>query len=808
MSEFRKTTMSLVTSGGELVVRRATVRQALSEPTEATVEVHSDATDPGFAGAADEEVELRLLRMGVPVRSIKLRLRSVRHIGRHDVRNAFELDLRSSFWFLKLTKNIRKFRDLNSKDIVSKVLAGKVDASFELTRDPWSLPYVVQYRESDFDFVSRLLEFDGIYYEATDDDKLTMHDASSAAPPFGDGSPHALVGAAGALHHGDEAIFALSKATRVGSGRATVNDYHWKTPSLDLLESEKGKRDELLEVYDYPSGYRKPDQGKTLAKLRIEAFEATKRVVRGESSFAMLAPGKSISIAHADGVSFSGDYFITQVTHLYEDVDGEGVSRNRFEAIPLGTPYRPKPITPKPEIGGYDTAMVRGPVGEEIYTDKFGRAKVQFHWDREAEGTDKDSRWIRVLQETSSSMTLARIGWEVAVAYIDSDPDRPVAVARMINGQMVPTYGQPSNQNVLTIRTETYPGKAGFNEIRIDDTAGAQQIYIHAEKDHDIHVKHDKREWVGNNETVTVGSSVSREVHKTQTVDIGHDVVRNVGGDESFKVETDRTEKIGGSETVKVTDTIALAVMSHDVEKVGSLRLTIAGGIQPPKPPDPLGGLAKPDPKALLGQATSDPQAALSNPGGTLATAGASLKASIPTPDSIKSSLTNAMKPPSLESLLQGTISRSVGATFKRMVGGAFIALAGEGITLSTTKLLAEVVGGLRLTIATRETLNTNSTGKFIRLVGGMISRKAGKDITASAKDSVITIGGNATFTAPDKVELRGQEIKITALTKVVLEQAGLSIVMTPAKIVINGDLKLKAKDKIKVEGTPDNVTK
>jgi len=252
-----------------------------------------------------------------------------------------------------------------------------------------------------------------------------------------------------------------------------------------------------------------------------------------------------------------------------------------------------------------------------------------------------------------------------------------------------------------------------------------------------------------------------------------------------------------GSETVKVGDTTSLGSVSNDVEKVGSLRLTIAGGITPPNPLASLKSAlpSKPDPKALA-------QSALT--GGSPA---AALKSAIPSPEAMKSSLQNALKPPSLESLLSGQITRNVGEFYKKKVGGAVIALAGGGISLMATKLLAELVGGARILVASKESINANSSGKFIRLVGGMINRKAGKDITTSAHDSKVTIGGNATFTAKDKVELRGQKIEITAREKVHLEKAGLTIDMTPTKITISGDLKLKSKDKVNVHGTPDNVS-
>jgi type VI secretion system secreted protein VgrG len=202
--------------------------------------------------------------------------------------------------------------------------------------------------------------------------------------------------------------------------------------------------------------------------------------VEGTSTVPWFAPGRQFDFMHSEAIDFSGRYLLVRVRHSFRSANQasstQGSFENRFVAIPGGVPFRPKLVTPNPIVQGNHTAMVRGPSGEEIHTDQYGRAKVEFHWDREAKGTDEDVRWVRYLQETSSSMILARVGWEVVVSYINGDPDRPIATARDMNGQMMPTYSQPNHKNMMTVKTESYPTKKGFNELRMDGTAGAMRM--------------------------------------------------------------------------------------------------------------------------------------------------------------------------------------------------------------------------------------------------------------------------------------------------------------------------------------------
>jgi len=553
------------------------VVEGMSELGGAWVEV-SVGTDLDVEAMLEEEAVLFVTWGGVEVRRFTMHLAQCRFLDERDGHLRYELELRPSFWFARLDKNIRKFRDEPTEPIVTKVLGdSSVRHSWRTTRQAASRPYEVQYRETNLDFVSRLLEFEGFYYTFDPDGTMVIGDASGASPEVEGGAEYFLIEAADALAHGEFGITSFERGAAVAPGKATVSDYNWKTPALSLLASATGAKDTQLEVYDYPVGYRDPAAGEVLAKLRVEALTAQKRFVEGAGTVAAFAPARIFTFSHEEAASFSGRYLLVHVEHTYREEKNVMIYENTWKAIPADVPFRPPLVTPRPTVDGNHTAMVRGPLGEEIHTDQYGRAKVQFHWDREAKSTDEDSRWIRMTQEISTSIALSRVGWEISVAYIDGDPTRPIGLARQINGQMVPMYQQPSFKNRMTIRTETYPGKAGFNELRMEDSSGAMTMDWHAQKDFKNVIRHDRTETIGNNLTVLVQAESSRTVEKNQSISIGADQTRTIGGDVIGKVELDRTHAVGGNEGITVASGADLSVSANDVENVGGSRITRAG---------------------------------------------------------------------------------------------------------------------------------------------------------------------------------------------------------------------------------------
>lgn len=763
-------------------------------------------------------------RDGADERVEPLRLFAVRYLGEDEGLHRYQLDLRASFDFLKLASDVRKFRDMSVDAIVGDVLSKNgIAHRFELAEPLPSRPNTIQYRETSFDFTSRLLEHEGVHY-SIEDDAIVFNDRSSAAPRVAGRDIFDLPEADGALAADDVSLTSFRLGTRIGSGRATVNDYNWKKPATSLLASQAGQRDTQLEVYEYLVGYRESGAGKRIAKLRVEAYESTKRFAQGTGTAVQFRPRRIFSFEHVDGISHAGEYLLVSVSHRFIR-DGAGGARatyfNQFRCIPAEVPFRPPLSAPIPEVSGTHTAMVRGPTGEEIHTDELGRFKAQFHWDREAKGTDEDSRWLRMLQETSSSMGLARVGWEVSVGYIGGDPDRPVGLSRMINGQMVPSYGQPSRQNVMTIRTETYPGKAGFNEIRIDDTVGAQQIYVHAQATTQSSVKNDQREKIGRDEKHNVKKSLAREVSRDQSLTIGEDQTIRVGVDDSLIVDRDRTKVVAGSENVRVKEMLSLQVSGNDREKVGAVRRTLAGGIQKPDLKGILPDLKKlkkdlvPDPKAIVNKAKGalegaisgggSPASALSAIKGALPNPAQTLKSAIPNPKDIASKLKAKLDP---ASLLTGRIERTAKNVFSRVVGGAHVMLAGGNITRRASYLLAETIGFVKLSRAADENVMLSVSGTLLRSVLGSVTRKAGTDVGHSAETTNVSVAGKIAIDTDEDFDIKGETIKLTATESLTLTVGSLTLAMTPATITIHGNLKVDAKASLLVRGGPDDVTK
>lgn len=808
-SEILHLTVRLDTPMGSLEPYHVRVEEGLSELTHATVELSLGIEDDP-TGLLDEDVALTWSRGGIPLRTHSLRVAEARYLGAQHGHARFRLLLRPPLWFLRFTRDVRKFRDRTAQDIVSQILGESgIAHRWEIARILASRPYTVQYRESKLDFVLRLLEFEGLFYIFEDNGTLVLRDRSSAGPPVPGDAWYTLLEGAGALHHGAEGITSFSKGTRVGSGRATVNDHDWKKPATSLLASRSGERDVALEVYEYPAGYREKAEGEVIARLRVEAFEATKVFAVGTGTVLGFGSGRTFTFEHEDGISHSGQYVVRKVEHVYTwrraglDAalaggagDAGAQYENRFEAIPLNVPFRPPLVTPRPKVGGTHTAMVRGPEGEEIHTDSWGRAKVQFHWDREATGTDLDSRWMRVLQETSSSMQVARVGWEVSVGYIAGDPDRPLVLSRNINGQMIPSYTQPKHQNRMTIKTETYPGKVGYNEFRLDDSAASQQIYLQAERNLVSDVKHDQRETIGRHERHDVTAQLQRKVDKDQSLSVGANETVTIATTDRFAIGKDRAVSIGGSDRITIGESSTLQVSGNDRESVGAARLSIVGGISPPKVSDLV---PKPNVKAAA-QATTD---ALARGGGMGAVA-AQARASVPTPRSMASRFSS---PAALLQLLDGNIHRTVRKTFQRKVGGALLVLAGGPVAHRGNKILAELIGGLKVATAAKNSLSQSAKQILMRTVGGMHLVKAGTDVTINAQKSSVAVGGAATFTAVEKIELKGERLLLETREKLTLKSGDLLIELAPSGIKLSGKVGLKAADRIKINGSPDNLT-
>jgi len=438
-----------------------------------------------------------------------------------------------------------------------------------------SREYCVQYRESDLDFISRLMEEEGIYYyfeHAENTHVLVMTDHASVHPPVtGSGVLPYQPRNAGRLTA--EHLFAFHYRERLRPGTATLRDYNFKRPAQDLEGRHQGDSVAGLEVYDYPGSYETAAFGQTLARIRLQELRTPAQTAAGESTCHNLLPGQFFTLAGHLRYTLNQRYLLTEVRTtgaqpqaLEETAAGGGNEfSNTFACIPWRVPYRPPRVTPRPRVQGSQTAIVVGPAGEEIYTDEHGRVKVQFHWDRAGRRDEHSSCWIRVSQAwagpTWGSMVIPRIGQEVIVDFLEGDPDRPIITGRVYHGTNRAPYPLPANKTRSTLKSNSSKGGGGSNELRFEDAKGAEQLYIHAQKNQDNVVEHDETTKVGRNRTETVGHN--------ETIAIGANRAETVGANEVVTVALTRTHAIGINDALNVGAAQEVAVGAMRTVTVG-----------------------------------------------------------------------------------------------------------------------------------------------------------------------------------------------------------------------------------------------
>ncbi|MGH7295684.1 MAG: type VI secretion system Vgr family protein, partial [Polyangiaceae bacterium] len=339
--------------------------------------------------------------------------------------------------------------------------------------------YCVQYQETDLAFVSRLLEENGIYYflEAGDDGTLSLvvcDDSTACAPIAGDST--LKMRGLGTTADDDAILEVRGESRAVVSGKFVLRDYNFKTPQVDMTATAAGSSHTDFEVYDYPGRYLDPGDGNRLAKMRLQAEQAPSHTLALTLNCTRVSVGRKLTVSGS--AASDGDWLVTSVVHEFvAGEEGEGGTRNNrytceAELIPATVPFRPARVTPRQVIEGPQTAAVVCPAGsqpEEIHTEENGQCKVQFHWDLVGKNDDKSTAWMRVAQlQTSGSMMLPRIGWEVVVEFLEGDPDRPIVTGRLYNGAFMPPYALPEGKTRTSIQTASTPGGGGSNEIRFE----------------------------------------------------------------------------------------------------------------------------------------------------------------------------------------------------------------------------------------------------------------------------------------------------------------------------------------------------
>ncbi len=433
-------------------------------------------------------------------------------------------------WFLTRTADCRIFQDQKVPDIIKKIFSDLGFHDFELRLYGNYTPrdYCVQYRETDFNFVSRLMEEEGIcYYFDHQDGKhiLILADDSTAHKPCPNQKTARCAFYGKGATYAEDLVTEWSYNEEFRTGAWAQTDYNFETPSTSLSVAVKGKNP--YEIYEYPGEHLVRSDGDKLSRIRLQEQTAPCIVSQGASMCRHFSSGFQFTLQDHYRADLNQAYLLTAVRHMatmggsYQVGAGGGQGltyRNSFDCIPFSTPFRPARVTPEPFVQGCQTAVVVGPGGEEIYTDKYGRVKVQFHWDREGKKNENSSCWIRVSHPWAGqgwgAISIPRIGQEVIVDFLEGDPDQPIIVGRVYNAEQMPPFPLPGKAVISGVKSNSTKGGGGNNEISLDDTKGNELINIHAqfdqqkkvERDERVQIGRDRTEQVGRDEKITIGS--------------------------------------------------------------------------------------------------------------------------------------------------------------------------------------------------------------------------------------------------------------------------------------------------------------
>jgi type VI secretion system secreted protein VgrG len=499
--------------------------------------------------------------------------------GRH---THYRATLRPWLWLLTRHTDCRIFQNETVPDVILKVFrdAGFSDFDKNLSRSyrPWE--YICQYRESSFNFVSRLMEQEGIYYYFKHEDgKHTLYMTDSYAghqtqegyeevpyfPPY-----------PGEQRERDH-IDGWRVTQEIQAGRFSLNDFDFKKPKSDLqtaLNAPDNKSD--FEIYDYPGEYEKQSDGEAYNRVRMEQATSEYEVAEGQGNARGLVVGALFKLKDLPRDDENQEYLVTQATFSLDTGEFESTHRTgakvtyrvSCQVLKSSTPFRPARETPKPEITGPQTAIVTGGTGDEIYTDQYGRVKVKFPWDRTPEKNEKSSCWVRVSQVWAGAkwgaMHIPRVGQEVVVEFLEGDPDRPLITGRVYNATTMPPYDLPDNKTQSGIKSRSTKGgtSQNFNELRFEDKKSEEQVYFQAEKNLDTLVKND--------ETHTVKANRTKSVSGNENASIGGDRSKTVTGNETNAINQTRTTTVTLADTQNYLATRTTTVTAVDTLTVNT----------------------------------------------------------------------------------------------------------------------------------------------------------------------------------------------------------------------------------------------
>jgi len=533
--------------------------------------------------------------------------------GRSQVFTEYTLEIVPQLWLLTRRTRSRIFQHINVPDILKQLFAD-LNVSYQLQGTYQPRNYCVQYRETDFNFASRLMEEEGIFYffKHTDGDHQMIVGDNPEVHPEVPSKPTAIYEAVTGGARDEDRVHAWTKTQSLRSGKCTLWDHHFQLPHKHL-EASKTILDTVsagtvshkldvannakMELYDYPGAYAQRfdgvdsgggEQPEELQKIFQDNQRTVDILAEREAVQSLRIQGASGCRQFTSGHKFSlqrhfnadGDYVLVSVQHAcqtdnYRSQGKDFSYSNIFTCIPSSLPFRPT-CAEKPRVYGTQTAVVVGPGGEEIYTEQFGRVKIQFHWDQQGVDDSNSSCWARVATfwagKQWGAVHIPRIGQEVVIGFEEGDPDHPIIIGSVYNPDQMPPYDLPANKTQSGIKSRSSPGggAANFNEIRFEDKMGSEMLTIHAEKDEEIIVEHDKTENVGHDETIDIGNDRTEEVGHDQTITVLNDDSLTVAMDQTIMIGVDQNENVGAERTTIVGMADSLTVGAARTTEIGA----------------------------------------------------------------------------------------------------------------------------------------------------------------------------------------------------------------------------------------------
>ncbi|PDV87528.1 type VI secretion system tip protein VgrG [Rhizobium sp. H4] len=501
----------------------------------------------------------------------------------------YEAEVRPWLWLLGNSTDCRIFQNMSVVEIVEKIFSKYKAAKFEkrLQGSYEAREYCVQYDETDLDFVQRLLEHEGIMYffeYAEGEHTLVLADAMNKlkpAPGYGsvkfraEGDP---------VRRDEEYMTDWVSTSSVQPGIFAHTDYDFTKPGADLMAQSAqpfSHAEAQGEHYRHPGAHLTVGRGDAVAVVRREEIQAAHQRIAAAGTVRGLASGCTFKLENFPRKDQNAEYVVLRADYRLFDPGyrpaadtGEETFRAIFQVAPTSISYRPPRTTTRPVMRGPQTATVVGPAGEEIFTDKYARVKVQFHWDRLGKKDQNSSCFVRVSQTWSGAgwgfIQIPRIGQEVIVDFLEGDPDRPIITGRVYNGKEMPPYELPGNATQSGLKTNSSPGGGGWNELRFEDKAGSEEVYFQAQKDHNLLIKHDRSKLVQHDQSDRIDNNAKHSVGVNLDEDVGNNKTTKVGVDRTVNIGSNDTETVGVNRSLTVGANETISIGSNSTETIGA----------------------------------------------------------------------------------------------------------------------------------------------------------------------------------------------------------------------------------------------